>query len=149
MKQDTRPINVGIGDLMAFRWPVTAIASIAHRIAGAVLFVGIGFMLFALQVSLDSEEGFNTLKGLMTSPLGKFITWGLLSALAYHFVAGLKHLRADGVIGTNERVACVLTGHALKDPDVTVNYHKEKQGEFANPPIEAPNDLDAIIKLIK
>ena len=99
MKQDTRPINVGIGDLMAFRWPVTAIASIAHRIAGAVLFVGIGFMLFALQVSLDSEEGFNTLKGLMTSPLGKFITWGLLSALAYHFVAGLKHLLMDTGVG--------------------------------------------------
>jgi len=64
-------------------------------------------------------------------------------------IAGLKHLRAGGVIGANERVACVLTGHALKDPDVTVNYHKEEQGEFANPPIEAPNDLDAIIKLIK
>ena len=64
-------------------------------------------------------------------------------------IAGLRHLRAEGVIGGNERVACVLTGHALKDPDVTVNYHKEKQGAFSNPPIEAPNDLDAIIKLIK
>jgi hypothetical protein len=42
----------------------------------------------------------------------------------------------------------VLTGHALKDPNVTVNYHKENQGEFSNPPIEAPNNLDEIIKLI-
>jgi threonine synthase len=64
-------------------------------------------------------------------------------------IAGLKHLLAEGVVEKDARVACVLTGHALKDPNVTVNYHKEKQGQFSNPPIEAPNDLDAIIKLIR
>ncbi len=64
-------------------------------------------------------------------------------------IAGLKHLRADGIIGADERVACVLTGHALKDPNVTVNYHKEKQGRFSNPPVEAANDLEEIIRLIK
>jgi len=64
-------------------------------------------------------------------------------------IAGLKHLRADGIIGADERVACVLTGHALKDPNVTVNYHKEKQGQFSNPPVEAANDLEEIIRLIK
>ncbi|MBN1392454.1 MAG: threonine synthase [Sedimentisphaerales bacterium] len=64
-------------------------------------------------------------------------------------IAGLKHLRAEGIVGQNERVACVLTGHALKDPNVTVNYHKEKQGKFSNPPVEVPNDINEIIKLIK
>lgn len=99
MKQSSRPINVGIGDLMAFAWPIAALASIAHRIAGVVLFVGVAFMLYALQLSLSNEAGFETLKGLMTSPLGKFITWGILSALAYHFVAGIKHLIMDTGIG--------------------------------------------------
>ena len=64
-------------------------------------------------------------------------------------IAGLKHLRAEGVVAADERIACVLTGHLLKDPNVTVNYHKEKQGQFSNPPMEAPNKLDEIIKLIK
>jgi threonine synthase len=64
-------------------------------------------------------------------------------------IAGLKHLLADDIVGKGEKVACILTGHILKDPNVTVNYHKEKQGPFSNPPVEAPNDLDAIIKLIK
>jgi threonine synthase len=63
-------------------------------------------------------------------------------------IAGLKLLRSEGEISADEQVACVLTGHALKDPTVTVNYHKEKQGQFSNPPIEAPNNLDEIIKLI-
>jgi len=63
-------------------------------------------------------------------------------------IAGLKLLRAEGVIGADERVACVLTGHPLKDPNLTVNYHKERKGQFSNPPIETPNDLDEIIRLI-
>jgi threonine synthase len=63
-------------------------------------------------------------------------------------IAGLRHLRLEGEISADERVACVLTGHALKDPNVTVNYHKENQGKFSNSPVEAPNNLDEIIKLI-
>jgi len=64
-------------------------------------------------------------------------------------IAGLKHLRAEGIIHADERVACVLTGHLLKDPNLTVNYHKDKKGQFSNPPVEAPNKLDEIIKLIQ
>jgi threonine synthase len=64
-------------------------------------------------------------------------------------IAGLIHLLADGTIQKDARVACVLTGHSLKDPNLTVNYHKNKEGQFSNPPIEAPNDLEKIIELIK
>jgi threonine synthase len=55
----------------------------------------------------------------------------------------------EGTVGRNERVACVLTGHALKDPNVTVNYHKDNMGAYSNPPIEAANDLAEIIKHMK
>jgi len=99
VKQNSRPINVGIGDLASFKWPITALTSITHRVAGVVLFIGVAFMLYALDLSLSSEEGFINLKEMMTSPLGKLITWGLLSALAYHFVAGIKHLVMDMGVG--------------------------------------------------
>ena len=64
-------------------------------------------------------------------------------------IAGLRHLREEGVIGGDQHLAIVLTGHLLKDPDRTVNYHKDKQGQFSNPPVEAPNDLEEILKLIR
>tara|TARA_B100000795_G_scaffold83753_2_gene60816 strand:- start:6322 stop:6708 length:387 start_codon:yes stop_codon:yes gene_type:complete len=95
VKHNSRPINVGIGDLASFKWPITALSSITHRVAGVVLFIGVAFMLYALDLSLSSEEGFISLKEMMVSPVGKIITWGLLSALAYHFVAGIKHLLMD------------------------------------------------------
>lgn len=64
-------------------------------------------------------------------------------------IAGLKVLLAEGVIKPEETIVCVLTGHCLKDPNVTVNYHKDGQGQFSNRPIEANNDFDEIMKLIK
>ncbi|MGB8225342.1 MAG: threonine synthase [Sedimentisphaerales bacterium] len=63
-------------------------------------------------------------------------------------IAGLAVLLAEKTIKPNEKVACVLTGHCLKDPNVTVNYHKEKGGKYSNPPIECPNNLEQIIKLM-
>ena len=63
-------------------------------------------------------------------------------------IAGLRHLIADGTIDKEEKVACVLTGHVLKDPDATVKYHKEDDREFSNPPVEVANNLDDIIKLM-
>ena len=45
-------------------------------------------------------------------------------------VAGVKKLRAEGIIGAEERVACVLTGHALKDLTVTVAYHSADPKTF-------------------
>ncbi|MGE4286709.1 MAG: threonine synthase [Phycisphaerae bacterium] len=64
-------------------------------------------------------------------------------------VAGLRKLLADGTIDKSATVACVLTGHVLKDPDLTVGYHKNLEGEFSNPPIQVPNDLEMIIKQIQ
>ncbi|HOK95241.1 MAG TPA: threonine synthase [Anaerohalosphaeraceae bacterium] len=64
-------------------------------------------------------------------------------------IAGLKYLLADGTVDKNARVACVLTGHLLKDPNATVNYHSKMARIFSNPPVQVKNDLDEIIALMK
>ena len=50
-------------------------------------------------------------------------------------LAGLKKLRAQGVVRSGETVVLVLTGHTLKDADYTIDFHRgtlltdeEKQG---------------------
>jgi threonine synthase len=66
-------------------------------------------------------------------------------------VAGAKLLSAEGVIGSDERVVCILTGHALKDPSATVNYHMGDGAKprFANRPVPVANDPAAIIRAIQ
>jgi threonine synthase len=74
-------------------------------------------------------------------------------------VAGLKLLIDQKVIGPEEQVVCILTGHELKDPNVTVKYHtgvdlkaaaetaprSEPAGRLVNRPVQVPDDLGAII----
>ncbi len=67
-------------------------------------------------------------------------------------VAGAKRLREQGVIASSDRVVCILTGHQLKDPGATVNYHAgedEPRPLYANGPHLVDNDLDTIIKALK
>ena len=82
-------------------------------------------------------------------------------------LAGARILRQEGLIKPGERVVCVLTGHQLKDPDVTVAYHMGKRtseranertseeagegrsvplGMIANRPIRVADDPDAILR---
>lgn len=96
LKKNARPINVGIGDLLQFSWPLTALTSITHRIAGVALFVAFGFALYALEQSLGSAEGFAQVQMMLAGPVAKGILWISLAALIYHFVAGIKHLLLDG-----------------------------------------------------
>jgi threonine synthase len=78
-------------------------------------------------------------------------------------VAGAKLLVSEGVIGPDERVVCILTGHQLKDPTATVAYHTTdqeqfnkvlgsrgvKRASFANRAVAVPNELDEIVKAIQ
>lgn len=60
------------------------------------LFFGAVFALYALGLSLESEEGFNAAVDMFENGFfAKLIAWGMVSALLYHFFAGIKHLVMD------------------------------------------------------
>ena len=80
-----RPVNL---DLQTIR-------SILHRVSGVITFVAVGILLWLLGTSLSSPEGFLTAASIMDSFFVKFIMWGILTALAYHAVVGIRHLLMD------------------------------------------------------
>ncbi len=61
-------------------------------------------------------------------------------------VAGTRALAARGTILPGERVVCLLTGHLLKDPETTRDYHLGRLAPApqANPPCRIPARLDAL-----
>lgn len=92
-----RPVNL---DLTTIQFPLPALTSIAHRISGVILFVGLIFAFWALDKSLSSPEGFIAVRDtLANNLLAKLIAWGLLSSLAFHFVAGVTHMLMDAGYG--------------------------------------------------
>ncbi len=75
--------------------PVTATASILHRVTGVAMFFALIFVIWAWTVSLSSAEGFALVKEVMTSFIAKFIAWGTITVLIYHLVGGVRHLIMD------------------------------------------------------
>ncbi len=91
-----RPVNL---DLQTIQFPITAIASILHRVSGVITFIAVGILLWLLGTSLSSPDGFQYASELMTGFFAKFILWGILTALAYHICGGIRHMLMDfGVI---------------------------------------------------
>jgi succinate dehydrogenase / fumarate reductase, cytochrome b subunit len=87
-----RPVNL---DLSSLKFPPMAIASILHRISGVLLFVLLPFMLFILSQSLQSAEAFAQMKIMIDNPFYKLVLWAFSAALAYHVLAGIRHLLMD------------------------------------------------------
>ncbi|WP_417656783.1 succinate dehydrogenase, cytochrome b556 subunit [Pseudidiomarina aestuarii] len=87
-----RPVNL---DLTTISFPAAAISSILHRISGVIMLVAIGLLVWALAVSLQSANDFAVVQGLFTGWFAKFIAWGILTALSYHLLAGVRHMVMD------------------------------------------------------
>jgi threonine synthase len=77
-------------------------------------------------------------------------------------LAGIRKMALAGGIKRDEDIVAILTGHVLKDPDYTVNYHSGALGytdesgrrvaieaRYANAFIRLPPERDAIIKALK
>lgn len=86
-------------NLFHIRFPIGAIASIGHRISGALLLSSIPLLALALESSLSSEAAFESLRTAVDTPW-----WGLLLVLvwaaAQHALAGVRHLLMDIGIGS-------------------------------------------------
>jgi threonine synthase len=81
-------------------------------------------------------------------------------------VAGCKKLMKKGIMKKNESVVCILTGHLLKDPDYTVEFHRNelffdaervssvtgkeriRTAGLENKPVKLPADADKIVAYI-
>ncbi len=69
-------------------------------------------------------------------------------------IAGLRLLLQQQVIAPTDRVVCILTGHGLKDPSATVNYHRPEndsalRGTYANAPVSVEPDVADIARVLE
>lgn len=92
----TRPVNLDLGTIAL---PVTAKASILHRISGVFLVAAVAVLLFLLDLSLSGEAGFARAIEVLGSPVARLVVWAVLAGLIYHAVAGVKHLLMDFGVG--------------------------------------------------
>lgn len=92
-------------DLRVIKQPLPAIASILHRVSGAGLFLMLPFLIFLLDLSLDSSLGFAMFKAFVSYPLVKLLLIGLLWAFLHHFCMGIRILLIDVHVGVEKAQA--------------------------------------------
>jgi succinate dehydrogenase / fumarate reductase, cytochrome b subunit len=93
----TRPKYV---DLNLAHLPPAGLVSIIHRVSGALLFFPIlPSLLYALHVTLGSEQGYGRWHEFFSEPLVKLVMVGVIWLYAHHFFAGIRYLLLDLHIG--------------------------------------------------
>ncbi len=91
-----RPVNLDLGTISL---PVTAKASILHRISGIFLVAAVAVLLYLLDLSLGSEASFDRATEILGSGVARLVIWVVLAGLIYHAVAGVRHLIMDLGVG--------------------------------------------------
>jgi succinate dehydrogenase / fumarate reductase cytochrome b subunit len=90
---DKRPVNL---DLTTVSFPITAIASILHRVCAVISWVGLGFLILLLCYALASQQQFNEVSSAYDSNfLLQFFSWGFLTAFGYYCMGTAKHIIQD------------------------------------------------------
>ena len=87
-----RPLSPHV---QVWRWHVTMLSSILHRLTGVALYgAAIGLALW-LMAAAAGPEIFNPAGELLQSPLGQVALYLIVAAAAFHLANGIRHLVFD------------------------------------------------------
>ena len=92
-------------NLLQIRMPIGAVASIAHRVSGVLLFLILPAAVFLLELSVRGPEGFDQARAMLRGPLAQLLGLVLAWALLHHLLAGIRFLLLDLEIGIERKQA--------------------------------------------
>jgi len=99
--------------LQVWRFHITMLGSILNRFAAGALSVGALFVAAWLAALAFGADAYAAYAGIMGSPVGLLVWFGVTCAAAYHFTAGLRHLVWDLGEGLTPRAAETWTWVSL------------------------------------
>jgi succinate dehydrogenase / fumarate reductase cytochrome b subunit len=95
--------------LQIYRWPLTMLTSILHRVTGVATATGTILLTLWLAAAAAGPDTFALAHELLASIFGRLILFGYTFALCYHMLNGIRHLAWDTGAGLGVRTAR-LTG---------------------------------------
>lgn len=91
--------------LQVYRWYFTMALSIAHRVTGSALAVGLLLLTWWLVALASGPESFGTVQAVMDNFLGGLVLFGFTFMLFFHLCNGIRHLAWDMGYGYDKDVA--------------------------------------------
>ena len=95
--------------LQIYRWHVSSLLSITHRISGVINLLALILIFFWLLALSLGESNYELLLLLINSFAGKFILIGLAWSMSFHILSGIRHLVWDLGYGFDLRVSKITS----------------------------------------
>jgi succinate dehydrogenase / fumarate reductase cytochrome b subunit len=85
--------------LSIYRWAITMMMSIAHRVTGSALYFGTLLMAWWLIAVASGPNAYGVFQSVASSWFGRLVLFGYTWALLNHLLGGIRHLIWDNIIG--------------------------------------------------
>ena len=102
MTSDQRPLSP---HLQIYRWQLTSVMSILHRLAGIALSFGTILLVWWLGAAADGPGPYAAVQHFLGSWLGLLLLFGWSAALFFHLCNGIRHLWWDSGNGFELKTA--------------------------------------------
>ena len=81
--------------LQVYRWQISSLLSIIHRISGVINLLALSLIFFWLLVLSFGESNYELFLLIINSFFGKFILIGFTWSMCFHILSGIRHLAWD------------------------------------------------------
>ena len=81
--------------LQIYRWHISSLISITHRISGVINLLALILIFYWLVVLSFGESNYESFLLIVNSFFGKFILIGFAWSMSFHIFSGIRHLFWD------------------------------------------------------
>ena len=81
--------------LQIYRWHISSLLSITHRISGVINLLALILIFFWLIFLSLGENNYQSFLLIINSFIGKFILIGFTWSMSFHLLSGIRHLAWD------------------------------------------------------
>ena len=109
MQEKNNPLSP---HLQIYKWQISSLLSITHRIVGVINILAIIIICFLSLSLLLGTESYEIINSLFKSFIGKFIVISICWTFSFHILNELRHLLGDLGYGFDLKVAkitCIVT----------------------------------------
>jgi len=99
--------------LQIYKWQISSLLSITHRIVGVINIVAISVICFWSLFLLLGAENYQVINNFFNSFFGKFIAVGLCWTFSFHILNELRHLFWDMGYGFDLKISRITGVLAL------------------------------------
>ena len=81
--------------IQIYRWHISSLVSISHRITGIINIIAITFICLLASLLIFGESKFEFINLLLSSLIGKFIVLGITWSFSFQALSEIRHLIMD------------------------------------------------------